>query len=547
MIQVPIVIVGGGPIGMTLALALAQQGVRSVLFNAREETTTHPRLDVVNVRSMEIYRRLGIDNAIRTAGNPIGQHQNVMVSRSYVGDPIWTFGDELKLMGSTLRNREIIAERHKDGTYPLEPMHRVAQMRLEPVLKSLLDANPLCEVLFGWEVHDIEENANGVVVHAEHVRTGKQRTVFGEYAVGCDGPDSGTRKRLGIEYLGLRDLVGDAFIVHFRSKGLQAKFENGVPPWHVWSANPRMRAMVVCPNGGEDYVMHKGVPAAPGEDLSGFVQKFLNAPDVDLEIVQKGIWKPQFLVAETYGRGRIWIAGDAAHQYIPTGGMGMNTGIAEAYNLAWKLVAVLRGWGGKHLVESYDAERQPVALSTREHARRCAGVASALLHGVNDGDSMRVPVEVRADRMERLYFAWGAEFGYCYANKEAGNSPIIDAGDDPLPFYHDLEYRPTTRAGSRLPSLFREDGSAVFDLLDREGFTLLDLSGCPAAENSLTQAAEAKKVPLKVQAISEDYARDVYAADYVLVRPDEYVAWRGNKLPKNPEALIERVRGNAHA
>ncbi len=546
MKTIPVIIVGGGPVGMTLALALAQQGVRSVLFNNREGTTTHPRLDVINPRTLEIFRRLGISDAVRAAGNPLNQHQAVHVARSYAGEPVWKFDDETMLMGSTLRSREIIKDHGRDGSYPLEPMHRISQMRLEPVLKAAVDAHPLCEILFGWEVHDIEEQAGCVTVHAENVKSGEQRTVIGQYLAGCDGPESITRRRLGVEYLGLRDLVGEIFTIHLRSKALQNKFVDGIPPWHVWSINPHWRAIFVNPNGGEDYVVHKGVPPAEGQDLHALVQEFIQDPDIDQEILLSSVWKPQFIVAESYGRGRIWIVGDAGHQYMPTGGMGLNTGLSEAYNLAWKLVAMVKGWGGDALLESYGIERQPVAVAARDHVRLCAAAVLGMMHGENEGPHVREPIEERAPRIERLYNAWGAEFGYCYANDRDGNSPIIDAGNDPLPFYDHVEYRPTTRAGARLPSLLREDGEAVFDLLDREGFTLLDLSAKGGDTASLQAAAKQRGVPMKLLRLAEPYARDVYAADYVLVRPDEFVAWRGNALPDDPLQLIDRVRGARH-
>jgi hypothetical protein len=265
------------------------------------------------------------------------------------------------------------------------------------------------------------------------------------------------------------------------------------------------------------------------------------------EIVQSGSWRPQFLVAESFRRRRVFLAGDSTHQYMPTGGLGMNTGLAEAHNLAWKLAACVKGWGGADLLASYEAERRPVALRNRAHVKKCAAasfeagfrVADVKLDDTLEGKASRDALARDFEaKTSRLYESFGVEIGYRYEN-----SPIVVPDAAPEPPYEEIAYTPTTWSGARLPSGFRADGAALFDQLDPCGFTLLAAGSLATECEGLASAARAVGLPLRVLAIDEPHLVALLETRFVLVRPDQHVAWRGDEPPTDPARMVDVVRG----
>ncbi len=293
-------------------------------------------------------------------------------------------------------------------------------------------------------------------------------------------------------------------------------------------------------------MLHRPFAPRPGESLESVVDAALGRK-LNYEIVQSGPWRPQFLVADSFGRGRVFIAGDATHQYMPTGGLGMNTGVAEAHNLAWKLAACVKGWGGAGLMNSYEAERLPVARRNREHVKRCAAAAFeasfATTAETQDaspaGEALRAAMAREFEaKVSRLYESLGVEIGYRYRA-----SPVVVADTAPEPPQEDLRYVPTAWSGARLPSLFLADGSALFDALSPDGFTLLCLDGAENEAAPLVAAAAGAGVPLKLLPLAEPRLRPVYETRLLLVRPDQHVCWRGDTAPADCTAMIDAVRG----
>ncbi|WGM45906.1 Aklavinone 12-hydroxylase RdmE [Brevundimonas sp. NIBR10] len=550
MIEVPVLISGGGPVGLTLALCLSQQGIRSLLVNERTATTTHPKLDVVNCRSMEIYRQLGLADAVRAAGNPLHANTFSAIAASGSGPVYGVMRDRHIVYRPVAEARREIAG-DLDGALPLEPMQRIAQMNLEPVLLAAAQADPNIEVRFGWSLFGFEQYEDRVVAHIHAVDGGGQDQVVSGYLVGCDGPASRVRNFLNIDYDGVRDLLGELFIIHIRSSAVAALYPEGEPYWHMWLARPGFSGLLVSPDASkDDYVIHRPFPPLPGESLEDIVVAALGVA-VDFEIVQAGPWRPQFLVADGFGRGRVLIAGDATHQYMPTGGLGMNTGITEAHNLAWKLAASLKGWGGPDLVDSYEAERLPVARRNRAHVKACAAaafeanfdIADDVLDDTPSGQAARDRLAAGlTDKISRMYESLGIELGYRYEG-----SPVVIAeqdGPEPSP---ERAYIPTATPGARLPSLYREDGAPLFDALDPAGFTLL--VGDAASPERFLKAADRLDVPIRVVQVGAGPARTVLAAHYVLVRPDQHVAWRGDVIEDAMAVLrtaTGRLRESAH-
>lgn len=546
MTPTPVLIAGGGPVGLTLALFLSQQGIASILVNERTSTTTHPKLDVVNCRSMEIYRQLGLAERIRDAGNPRHANQFSAFAASATG-PFYSVMSDRHLIYQPVTTAEAEVRAVNDGRHPLETMQRIAQMHLEPVLLAAAEADPKIDVRFGWRLFGFETDDDGVnaLVQAADGSAGEQ--IRAQYLIGCDGPGSRVRNFLNIDYDATRDLLGELFIIHIRSDEIAALYPSNEPYWHTWLSRPGFSGLLVSPDAGRpDWVIHRPYPPRGSETLDEVVEAAIGTK-VRYEIVQSGGWRPQFLVAESYGRGRVWMAGDSVHQYMPTGGLGMNTGVAEAHNLAWKLAARLKGWGGARLVDSYGDERLPVAQRNRDHVKTNAAAVfesqfprtDALLDDTPAGAANRAEMAaVFEEKVSRLYECMGIEIGYRYTG-----SPTIVGDDEPPPPWDAVNYHPTSMAGARLPSGFCPDGSAVFDLLDPCGFTLLSCGGDAADVAALEAAAAATGVPLRVVSLAGPELAALYTRRLLLVRPDQHVAWRGDMAPADPKALFDRIRG----
>ena len=548
MIQIPIAISGGGPVGLVLALSLSRLGVQSILVNDRLDTTKHPKLDVVNTRSMEIFRQLGLATRIRRAGNPRSANQSVALAATAAGPFFKVIDSRNFIYESNDRAQEQIRAKN-DGTMPLESMQRIAQMHLEPVLLEEVKSDSNIDLRFGWRTESFEQDVSGVTLQITDVTTGQSEQVRSRFLVGCDGPASRVRMGLGIQYDATRDILSELFIAHFRSDALADLYPNRQPYWHTWLSRPNFSGLLVSPDAGrQDWVLHRPYKPREDESLRAIIESAIGAK-VAFEIVQSGPWRPQFLVATAFGRGCVFIAGDATHQYMPTGGLGMNTGLTEAHNLAWKLAAVLKGWGGPSLLESYEAERLPVARRNRDHVKKCAAALFEVWFERRDRmmESSPTGEQARADlgalfesKITRLYESLGTEIGYRYRG-----SPVIWPDEKQEPVSDDVSYTPTTWSGSRLPSTFLRDGTALFDLLDYQQFTLVYF-GPETGRNEadrLLQASAVRAVPMKLVVIDEPALASIYETSFVLVRPDQHVCWRGNQLPLDCLELVDKVRG----
>ena len=546
MIRTSVLVVGGGPVGLSLSIALSQQGVPSIVVNDRKTTTTHPKLDVVNCRSMEIFRQLGLSERIRDAGNPRSANQYSAFAASAAG-PMYAVMSDRHLIYRPVADAEKRIRDAVDGALPLESMQRIAQMNLEPVLLDAARSAPSIDTRFGWRLYGFEQDAEGVTAMIQEVESGRSLHVRADYLVGCDGPNSLVRNFLNIDYDGTRDLVGELFIIHFKSDAVAALYPDRQPYWHTWLCKPGFMGLLVSPDASRnDFILHRPFAPRPGESLESVIDAALGVK-VAYEIVQSGPWRPQFLVAKAFGRGRVFLAGDSTHQYMPTGGLGMNTGLAEAHNLAWKLAATLKRWGGETLLESYEAERLPVARRNRDHVKKCA---AASFESTFRGSEVRLDEtpEGKASReslardfeakTSRLYESLGVEIGYRYVG-----SPIVVADSAPEPDYDEIRYVPTTWSGARLPSAFRADGTAVFDQLDPSGFTLLASADRAGDCGAMTTAAADVGAPLSVLPIDEPHLIALYEKPFVLVRPDHHVAWRGDAMPKDCRSVVDVVRG----
>jgi 2-polyprenyl-6-methoxyphenol hydroxylase-like FAD-dependent oxidoreductase len=538
---VPILIAGGGPVGMTLALSLARLGVQSMLVERNPETTKHPKMDITNVRSMELFRRLGLAQSLRKVAVPEAHCFDVAWVTTMTGHELHRFR-----YPSVVEKRAEIAH-HNDGSRPLEPAMRVSQVVIEPALKRAVEAEPLVVSRFGTAFEDCAQDADGVTVVVRETATGQTEEIPCAYLAACDGGTSRVRDCLGIQLEG-QARIAQRYMVHFRSSARHILQRWGIA-WHYQSP----RGTLVAQDDVDHWTLQ--TRPKPGDDLdridpNALLARFLGGP-IPCEILVANPWTPHLLVAEVYRQGRVFLAGDAAHQYIPTGGYGMNTGIGDAFDLSWKLAALVRGFGGPGLLDAYDAERRPIGLRNRQASGTHTDVRMAIAQAYADaGKSVYDPSAAADGRRAALAAriaglgnaeneSYGIELGYSYPQ-----SPIVCAETDAEISDDPVRYVPTTAPGARLPSILLADGSALFDRLG-PWFTLIAVGAAPDAE--LIDAARRFRMPLEVVSIDQPGLENIYPSPQLLVRPDHHIAWRGGNAGAEANAIIARclgLRGN---
>jgi 2-polyprenyl-6-methoxyphenol hydroxylase-like FAD-dependent oxidoreductase len=482
---------------------------------------------------MEHFRRLGVAERIRDVGVP---RENCM-------DVSWvTRLNEWELARFRYPNvhssRETMASRN-DGSMPLEPHMRMSQVVLEPALRDILLEKGV-DIRFGWEFESFIQDDDGVTATIREVSTGQSHTVRSKLLAGCDGGTSRVREQLGIRLEG-QFAVARVLMVHFRTPARELMQRFGV----AWHYQAPVHGTLIAQDDDQTWTLHSMIP--PGVDPKSISPERVVfdclGTEFPIEVLQSNPWTPHLVVATGYGRGRVWLAGDSVHQYIPTGGYGMNTGICDAVDLSWKFSAVLNGWGGPKLLESIEPERRPVGLRNCEASGAHMGVRIRIAEAYSpkiheegsDGAAARAGlgdliIELGNAENEAL----GLELGYRYRG-----SPII-WGEENEPEWRMLDYVPSSWPGVRAPHLFLNDGTAIFDRFGRD-FTLLRFRDGSAAP--LVEAANRRGVPLMVVDIPDDEARRIYERDFVLIRPDQHVAWRGNNIPDDALSIIDRVRG----
>ena len=563
-----VLVVGAGPVGLTLALELDRRGIKTLLVERNDSTTQHPKMDITNCRSMELYRRIGIADELRAHAVPADHPMKVSWATGAAGWELAAFEYD-----SVDRAHERIAKT-TDGSLALEPSMRVSQIILEPALRDILLARAQhTTVEYGWGLDTFTQDADGVAVELVETATGARRTVRAWYVAGCDGASSRTRTLLSIgadeidlrkrmlrdlgprRSLGslLRNLRHDGtkppdgrfYLVHFRTSDHEIDRRFG----YVWHLQSPEGWTLISQDDGDIWTLH--APLGIGTDAdaidpAAFVRERLGH-DFDLEVLVANAWTPRLVVADSFGAGRVWLAGDAVHQFTPTGGYGMNTGVGDAVGLAWALTGQLCGWGGPGLLSAYETERRGVALRNREAAARHAVVRGAIMttdwrdmhseRWFGDRARRRLGREI-ADLGNLENEALGIELGYRY-----DDSPVISHDSGPAPRQTMDAYTPTTWPGGRPPSISLADSTAIFDLFG-DGFTLLRFADHDCTD--FEKAAAVAGLPLTVVDITEPRdakARRIYERDLVLIRPDQHVAWRGDAPPTDPSAVIDLVRG----
>lgn len=536
-----VLIVGGGPIGLALGCELGRRGVNSLLIEAKAGLHDHPRSTVLGPRTMEIFRSWGLANTVIGNGLPMDFPVDVVFTDRLAGHEICRLQYPSKRRVLE-RAPEIVA------TYvPLQwsPYAKIiiGQQDLEPLLYAQLQTYPSCRSIFQSELTACSQDADGVTAVVRSPG-GSESNIRAKYLVACDGGRSTARRSLGSRMTGANK-IAESIGIFFRSKRLLDAI--GKPPgFLMWSLARGVNGSFIAING-RDLWMHQRylLPHEKYEeiDVMAALRGAIGA-DVDIEVISQWHWAPRELVAEDYRCDRIFLAGDAAHLMSPTGGMGLNTGVGDIYNLAWKLDAVLAGWGGPGLLASYTPERRQVAIRNGEestHNRRI--MQDTMIAGADssrpgdDGERSREKVASMLPLHRKHFDAVG-----CYLGDDYYDSPVIVRDGTMLPPHDALVYHARARPGSRLPHFWVDEKHSILDLLGK-GFTLL--TAAPAELDSLVAEFSRRRVPLSV-VVQPAIEMTRYEARHVLVRPDGHVAWRGDSAP-DAYGVLTHVTGHQPA
>jgi len=540
-IETNVLIVGAGPVGLTLAMDLAWRGI-DVVIAERRETGEQPayKCNQISARSMEIFRRLGIAPKLRDAGLP-ADYPNDAVSTTTVT------GIELARVPIPCRADRYTSRNGPDTSWPTpEPTHRINQIFFEPILFECAASDPRIRILSGTTIEHFVQDERGVTAAGRHVGSGVRSSIACSYLVGCDGARSMVRKAIGGK------LDGTPELQRVQSTCIRApeliKLLPGKPAWIYFVLNPRCCGNVIAIDGGATWII--SYTGADREfdslDRDWAIRTILGVgPDFRYDVISSEDWIGRRLVADRFRDGRTFICGDAAHVWMPTGGYGMNAGIADAANLSWLIAATLNGWAPPSILDAYEAERQPVTdqvsrftmdSAIRIMKQRCA-IPNEIEWPSPIADAIRAQVGKEAYEIDlERQCCGGLNFGYFY-----DRSPIIAYDGEQHPTYTMHDFTSSTVPGCRAPHLWLDDGRSLYDVLG-PGYTLIRFEPTVQA-SGLIEAAARRGVPFAVLDVSAPEARALYARNLVLVRPDQHVAWRANEEPSAPMELIDIVRG----
>ena len=530
-----VLIAGGGPSGLALAIELGWRGVSCIVVEQSDGTVGFPTTNLVNTRTSEHLRRWGIIDQVKHAGFPTDFPRNyIFVTR--------VFGYELARF-------EHPSNGDPQSRSPYSPQGRIwcPKLFFDPVLQQHAKSFRSVQVRFNTRLESFHQDANRVVAEVFDSANNRREQITADYLVACDGGGSTIRPQLGIRMEG-NFVEGQNVAILFRSPLLLSNNHGKAVMYQV--SNQKVLGAVAAVDGRELWRVNlRGIrpDQLPSLDGAQLIRDSLGS-DVSFEILSVQPWDAHRVVAQRYSEGRVFLAGDAAHLLWPAGGFGMNTGVGDSVDLGWKLAATLQGWGGLRLLDSYEPERRPIGIRNVNEAGDMRAdsdtqipTSPLLEEDSEEGNRLREKAReaiLRTRAKEFQHDSAGIELGYCY-----DDSPIcIPDGTPPPPADHAI-YVPTTWPGARAPHVWLRDGRSTLDLFSR-GFTLL-LVLCSKTTDAaaLTSAAERVGLPLEVVTLDEPKVREVYERPLVLVRPDGHVAWRGGSVPANAADIIDQVRG----
>src|SRR5690242_4721206 len=529
-----VLIVGAGPVGLTLAIDLAWRGVDvTVVETRRPGEPPEPKCNHVAARTMEIFRRLGVADKIRDAGLPADYPHDISYRTSFTGE-------ELTRIRIPCRRDRFTATDGADCNWPTpEPPHRINQIFLEPILFEHAAAQPRITIRSRMAAEDVTLRDDGAAIGLRDLDSGAVQDIDCRFLIGCDGARSIVRKAISAE------LTGDAVVQRVQSTFIRApdliERQSCERAWGTGAINPRRSGMVYAIDGCERWLVHNYLKADEADfdsvDRDASIRTILGVgTDFTYDVISYEDWYGRRLVANRFRDRTAFIAGDAAHIWVPYAGYGMNAGIADAANLSWLLAAHLNGWAPASILDAYEAERRPITSQVSRFAmahaeaemRRRGAVPDDIEEEGPRGEAVRREVgRLTYEINVQQYACAGLNFGAYY-----DASPIIAYDGAAQPSYSMNSYTASTVPGCRTPHFFRDDGSSLYDAMGPE-FTLLRFD--PDLDvTSMIAAADARGVPLGILDVRQPASAAFESGGLVLSRPDQHVAWRGNAVPEDP-------------
>lgn len=569
-IEVPVLIAGAGPAGLTLSLALTRYGVPHMAITRYPWTAHSPRAHITNQRTIEIFRDLGVEDRILAAATPDAMMANCVWATSLAGE-------ELGRLGAWGNHPERREEYRRSSP---SPMANIPQHVMEPILaQAILSSGG--GLGFHQELIDFEEDATGVTSRIRDVRTGREYSVRSRYLVGADGGRSMVAEKTGIEMLGA---MGLGAAVNIWLKADLGKFCAHRPGTLYWIMQPGSDYWVgngtfICVKPWDEWVllfMYDPAQGEPDLDAESLRRRVLQVvgEDVPVEILAASKWTINRMVASRYATRRVFLAGDAAHRHPPANGLGTNTSMQDAYNLAWKLKLVIDGQAPEALLETYSEERQPVGAHVVDRAMRSVEDMLPIAHALDfcpgqpaeegwrrvadlagDGPDAQAARQRLADAIalqNNQFNGHGVEMGQRYRTGAVAPDPLPEPAYDRDP---ELYYHPTTWTGARLPHVWLEKDRkpvSTHDIVGKGHFTLLTGHGGDAWRAAAALVSEELGVPIDVRSIgfrldyldpTGEWARVREIADdgAILVRPDAHVGWRS--IAAAPDAAAALMEG----
>jgi len=532
-LETPVLIVGSGPVGLALACDLGLRGASCVVLEQGEGPPDHPRATALNSRSMEFMRRWGIAEAVHAAAAPDDFPHTALYCTALTGYEIAR-----------------LERPSHGGRAPLkhspERPQRCNQLFLDPILTELATSLKNVGLRYRCRVESVAQAADHVTAVVHDRAKDCRFQIAARYLIDCSGGRSVVRPSLGIGMTG-SDYCGYFLSIFVRAPELWTHHAMGKAALVTFVDAKGLWRNLISLDGRELYrlgVSGKPFYDAPESVDAGGLFRDAVGKDVPHRILSVRRWMARNVVADRYRHGRILLAGDAAHLNHPAAGLGLNTGLGDAVDLGWKLAAVLQGWGGARLLDSYEAERRPVGERNVAHA----DMSHASERTQPTHPEIAMPTAAGAEARRKMgedlvrvqinrVVTDGLALGYRYAP-----SPIVWSDGEAVPPSSASEYRPTTAPGSRAPHAFLSEGRSTIDLFGT-GFTLLRLGAHPPHPSGLERAFGERHVPLSIVNIADPAISTLYERALVLVRPDGHVAWRGDQEPADPGAVVDHIRG----
>jgi len=534
--RTPVLIAGGGPIGLALALDLSWRGIRSVLVEQEEQTSPVllAKAGTLNARTLEFCRRWGIADQVAHWGAP----------EDYPRDTVYCTALDGRFIGRDVSPSQ--RDRSPPECSP-EMLQKCPQHVFDPLLARTVAAAGLCDIRYSTRIEQFTQDDDGVLVQLAVGPDGKRETLRADWLVACDGAGSAIRTALQIPFEGqtldysvslmLEIDALEAF--HAFGRAERFMFIGPEGTWANMTSVDFLKLWRLTLVGSEDRLDPKRL------DADAVVRRAFGAARIPYVIRSIMPWRRSQCTAQSYVKGRVVLAGDSAHTTSPTGGHGLNTGLGDVVGLGWVLQAVLKGWGGPDLLEAYSQERRAIAVrnGSSSTCNYRAWVKSDADYALVDADGPAADAaraRIGAQLSEMLFPEWnslGVGLGYRYEG-----SPAIVPDGTPEPPDEASTVVQTSRPGHRAPHVFMADGRSTLDLFGR-GFVLMRLgSGAPAGD-AIVRAAASAGIPLTVFSTTEAPVVHAYERRLVLVRPDGHVAWRGDAEPQDAQAVLARVTG----